>query len=288
MANKNYGILMSLGLAGVALGIWADLSSIWTVEQNWETLLSSTGVIAITFYVLLLLIGLFILIAGAWNMDGLHRTAGNFRTSLLVRWLIITGLLLVFTYIYLFSPWQTVLALAWPQALFAMGLAQVILLLAGPERKQRFGWSELAVAVGLFLYPRVIQEIRALFTDATIYRAATAAGFIILLGLIFVLYANYGERLRFGLMAWRDSLGSARWGIVALLGLIPLFHRYLVRPETYVQYNDIRFLIVVIALWWMAYLGLAGSTRVVSRESLGLSLGVLMVTSFLAWSSLLI
>jgi hypothetical protein len=76
--------------------------------------------------------------------------------------------------------------------------------------------------------------------------------------------------------------------IVTLLCLTPILHRYLVSPETYIIYDDIRFSILIIAVWLVAYLGLTGSARLVSPEALGLSLGVLSFTSFLALSSLFI
>ncbi len=43
MSNRNYGILMSLGLAGMVIGIWTEISVLWTVEQNWTKLLSLIG-----------------------------------------------------------------------------------------------------------------------------------------------------------------------------------------------------------------------------------------------------
>jgi hypothetical protein len=198
------------------------------------------------------------------------------------------GLLFIFTYIYLFSVWQPILSQPWIQLLFAMSFAQIILFVIAPQREQRFGWSEVASTLSIFLYPRVIQEMRALFTDPTVYRAATAVGFAIITGLIFLLYSNYGEKIRFGLVAWRERLGSVRFVIVALLCLTPILHRYLVSPETYIIYDDIRFSILMVAVWLVAYLGLTGSARLVSPEALGLSLGVLAFTSFLALSSLFI
>ena len=52
--------------------------------------------------------------------------------------------------------------------------------------------------------------------------------------------------------------------------------------------DDIRFAILMVVLWVMAYLGLTGSRRLVSLGSLGLCLGVLLLTFFLARTSLLI
>src|SRR4029079_12355830 len=113
-----------------------------------------------------------------------------------VRWMLVVGLLLVFTYLYLFSLWQPILSQPWLQLLFAMGFAQIILFTVAPPREQKFGWSEVALALVLFLYPRVIQEMRALFVDATIYRIATLVGFAIVLSLIAALYSTYGEKIR--------------------------------------------------------------------------------------------
>jgi hypothetical protein len=288
MNNRSYGILMSLGLAGIMIGIASEISAIWTVEQNWVKLLSLTGKITISLYLLLLFFGLFFLLTSSWRVETLNRFARIVKLSMVARWLFVVGLLFVFTYLYLFSVWQTILSQPWVQLLFAMGLAQIILFTMAPQREQTFGWSELALTLCLFLYPRMIQEMRALFTNATVYRAGTAAGLIVTLALIFVLYSTYGEKLRLALIVWREKIGPVRFGMVAFLGLTPIVYRYLVGSETYIIYDDIRFAILMVALWMVAYLGLTGSTRLVSRESLGLSLGALLFTSFLAFSSLFI
>jgi hypothetical protein len=288
MDNKNYGFLMSLGLAGMALGIWSELSNLWTVEQNWTRLLSSMGTITISLYLMLVFSGLYLLLAGAWRVEALNRMARRVRFPLVARWLIITGLSLFYTYIYLFSVWQPILSQPWSQLLVAMGFAQIILFLMAPAREQRFTLSELALTLSVFLYPRLIQEMRALFANALLYRAATAVGFVILLGLVLLLYVSYGETVRSGLVRWRERLGSARFVIVTLFCLTPLLHRYLVHWEIYVLYDDIRFAILLVAVWLVAYLSLKEPRRLVSGASLGLSLGVLLCVSFLARASLFV
>jgi hypothetical protein len=288
MDNKNYGILISLGLAGMAIGIWSEISTLWTVEQNWDRLLSSAGIITISLYLLLLLLGLYFLLKSAWRVETLNNSARKVRLSLTARWLILTGLFLLYIYIYLFSIWQPILSQPWTQLLFATVFTQLILFLMAPQREQRFGLRELALTLGIFVYPRLIQEMRALFADALVYRAATVAGIVILLGLVFALYSTYGENIRLLLIRWRERLGSVRFGIIALFCLTPLLHRYLVHWETYVLYDDIRFAIALLALWLVAYLALTGSNRLVSGETLSLSLGVMLCTSFLARSSLFI
>lgn len=277
---------MSLGLVGMSIGIWSEISSFWTVEQNWVKLLSLTGKMSISLYLIFLVLGLCSLLTGAWRLETLNGWARRRKLSPVIRWLIVLGLLLVFTYIYLYSVWQPILSQPWTQLLFAMGFAQIILFIIAPQRQQRWGWSELALTIGLFLYPRVVHETRALFADAAVYRAGTIAGFVSVLALISVLYTAYGERLRSVLLSWREQLSSVRVVIIVLLCLTPLIHRYLVDPETYILYDDIRVMILMIALWLVAFLGTTRSPRLVSREALALSLGVLLFTSFLARASL--
>jgi hypothetical protein len=288
MDKKNYGIMMSLGLVGIGIGIASEISRLWTVEQNWVRLLSLMGKLTISLYLLLLFLGLYFLFKGVWRVELLNGWARQLKLPSVVPSSLVVGLLLVFTYFYLYSVWQTILAQPWIQLLFAMAFAQILLFIVAPQREQRWGGRELALAIGLFLYPRVVQETRALFTDATVYRAVTLAGFVVILALIFILYSSYGEKLRFALLAWRERLGPARVGIIVLLSLTPIVHRYLVDPETYILYDDIRFLILIIAVWLVAYLGLMRSEQLVSLETLGLSLGALLFTSFLARASLLI
>jgi len=288
MDNKNHGILMSLGLAGIGIGIWSEISSFLTVEQNWVRLLSLMGQMTISLYLLLLFLGTYSLLMGSWRVETLNDWARRLKLSPVIRWLLVSGLLVAFTYFYLYSVWQTILAQPWTQLLFAMGVAQIIRFLVAPPREQRFGWSEFALTVGLFLYPRIVHETRALFADATIYRAVTVTGFALILALSTALYTTYGDRLRFTLLSWRESLGSARVVLILVLCLTPLLHRYLVPPETYILYDDIRSLFLVLAVWLVAYLALMRSTQLVSRETLGLGLGLLLFTSFLARASLFI
>jgi hypothetical protein len=288
MDNKNYGILISLGLAGMAIGIWPEISSLWTVEQNWARLLSRLGIITISLYLLLLFLGSYFLLTGAWRVETLNRLARQIMVSTPARWVLVTALFLLYTYIYLFSVWQPVLAQPWTQLLFAIVFTQIILFLIAPAREQRLGLPELALTLSVFLYPRLIQEMRALFANALVYRAATATGFVILLSLVFVLYSTYGEKLRLLLVRWRERLGAGRVGIIVLLCLAPLLHRYLVHWETYVLFDDIRFALLLVTVWLVAYLALTDSSRLVSGATLGLSLGVLLCVSFLARSSLFI
>ena len=153
MNSKNYAILLTLGLAGMMIGVWPEISTLWTVQQNWSQLLSLTGTVAVSIYLLLLLFGLFLLLTGSWRIQSLNRFTRRRNVSTAIRWILVVGLLLVFTYIYLFSLWQPILSQPWLQLLFAVGFAQIILFILEPQREQKFGWSEVALALVLFLYP---------------------------------------------------------------------------------------------------------------------------------------
>ncbi len=288
MNNKNYSILLLLGLVVGILELWSETSMIWSTEGPWEKLLSPMGVVAISSYILLFLFGLACIITGLLRADVLNRRARKLGISSGIRWLMIAGLLLVPAYIYLYSTWQTVLSHPWTQLIVAMGVAQLILFIAAPQREQQFGWSEFSLALSLFLYSRVVQEIRALFSNTIASRLATATGLVILLLFIFALYSTYGRRLRSLLIVWREKLGFVRFVLIALLCLTPIFYRYMVGLETYIIYDDIRFAVLLVAVWMAAYLGITGSADLVSLEALGLSLGTLMFTSFLAQYSLLV
>jgi hypothetical protein len=288
MDHKSRGILMSLALAGIVIGIQAELSLFWTVEQNWVRLLSPLGKFTISLYLVFLLSGAYVLILGAWRTEKVNRLAHRWNVPPVLRWGGSGLLLLFFTYVYLYSVWQAVLAQPWTQLLFAMGFAQILCLIVAPQREQRFGWSEIALTTGLFLYPRVVHETRALFTEAIVYRTVTAVGLLVLASLVFLLYSRSGERLRLALVAWREKRGPVRLVLAALLCLTPLLYRYLVAPETYVLYDDIRFLIFMSVVWLAAFFALRDTNRLVSGASLGLSLGVLLVVAFLARASLMI
>src|SRR5688572_19189845 len=105
MDNKNYGILMSLALAGMVVGVWSEIASLWTIEQNEVKLFSRTGVVAIGLYLLFLLVGLYVLLAGAWRVEPLNGMARRMKASMPTRWLILVCLFLFYTFFYLFSGW---------------------------------------------------------------------------------------------------------------------------------------------------------------------------------------
>ncbi len=285
MNSKNYSILMSIGLLGGLIKVWRETSMISTVQVNWGKLFSPVEILAISAYILLFLVGFSFLFMGLWRVETLNRATLTLKLKQM-GWLMLVVVILIPQYVYLYSEWQNILVNPWIQFMFAMSFAQVALFLVGQNRAQRFGWSELALALSLFLYPRIVQETRSLTTDTLSYRIVTITGFAVVVFIIFALYSPYSERIRFSLIAWREKIGAARLPLMAVLCLAPILHRYLVAPETYILYDDIRFAILLAAVWNVAYLALTGSDPLVTREALGISLGVLLFTSVLAQYSL--
>ena len=91
MNSKNYAILLTLGLAGMMIGVWPEISTLWTVQQNWSQLLSLTGTVAVSIYLLLLIFGLVLLITGSWRIQSLNNFTGARSLSPAIRWMLVIG-----------------------------------------------------------------------------------------------------------------------------------------------------------------------------------------------------
>src|SRR5574339_420180 len=90
MNSKNYALLLTLGLAGMIIGVWPEISTLWTVQQNWGQLLSLTGIVAVSIYVLLLLLGLVLLIINSWRTQSINSFTRNVSPA--IRWILFVGL----------------------------------------------------------------------------------------------------------------------------------------------------------------------------------------------------
>jgi len=267
---------------------YIEQDAIWALPQSLHNLFSLRGLIAFVAFIALLLSGYILLFLGIWHPDRLQRQSQRFSTSMPLRFGLTIGLLLVHTYIFLYSTWQPVLSTPWMQLTFAIGLAQIIQWIAAPDRPQTFGWSELALALALLIYPRVVQETRELGTSAVTYRLLAIVGFAFITFLVFAFYSLLGKRLSTTLITWRVKLGWIRYPLIGLLLVALILYRYLVLPEFYVVNDDIRFAIWLSTVWVAAYLASDGSSQLVRYEALGLCFGVSILTSFIARASLLI
>jgi hypothetical protein len=267
---------------------WKELSSTLMLDHNWNKLLSPGSVLSVSIYGLLFTAGFMVLLVGLMDPERIRLRSTLNAVSYNLRRAVFVPLLLAVVHVYLYSSWQNFLSTPWVQLLFAIGFSQILLFILAPDRSGSFGWSEAAFAVTLFVFPRIVMETRSLASDALPYRVVTVTGVAGLAALAFALYSNRGEAVRERLVELRDRLGLLRPVFVFLMALVPIFHRFLVTPETYIVYDDIRFAVFLAALWVAAYLITTGSDSLVTRDTLGLSLGMLIFTSMLAKSSLLI
>ncbi len=282
---KNIKHLLTLLLL---IGVWfsySEVRAIWSPEQAWEKLLTPPGWLAVGVSILLAVTSLATLILSLWGPGQIQALAQK-GTSL--RWpaaFILPGAL---AWILLFSPWQSLFG-PWTQLLAAAGLARLLAWLLVPGRTQPFGWRELALSFGLFLYPRMMQEVRIIYPSALLIRGSMLAGFGALLVLLFILYQPVmSESLRGKILAFRARLGRARWPVAILFLLSPFIYRYILGAGGYILYPNIRFAVWLIALFVAAILLCAEAGRLVSLESVGVSAGWLVLASALTGSLLMV
>lgn len=277
--------LLNIGLIAGLILAYFEVRAIWSPEQTWDKLLTPTGVATIVLYILFAMVGLAVLIMSLWMPRRIQPLAEKLTS---IRWPIAIAMIGFLVWTYLFSPWQTTLTKPWTQFLFAAALTRLFTWLFDPQRKQPFGWNELALAFAIFLYPRIIQEIRIVLPVKLASRAAQVIGFGFILFLITFLYTSLGNRLRSQILAWRSRLGCWRMPLIVLALLTPLIYRYVIGAGGYIVYSNIRFVVWLAALWTAAVLLCTKTGRLVSLEAMGLSMGWLVLVSAVTRSLLLV
>ena len=281
-------IIRTIVLIVVLVFAYFEQTTIWALPQNLHNLFSSKGIIGFGLSIFILLTGIRYLILGIWQPEQLQKQSQRFTTSMIARWGLSAGLLIIYAFIFLYSTWQTILSTPWLQFALSLGLAQTILWVVALNHKQSFGWSELALALTLFIYPRVVQETRELLTSTYAYRLITLAGFGMVALIVFALYSKQSEKIRAGLVSSRARLGWIRYPLIGLFCVAPILHRYVVAPDVYVVNANIRFAIWLITVLIAAYFASDGNSQLVRYEALGLCLGVSILAAYIARSLLLI
>ncbi len=239
------GIIVSCILAGF------EIRNFFLAGPDWVALLTLSGKITVAAYVLLLLWGIIgLILAPNWS-DQLSTYIERLGW---LRWAVIAGLVLPIVWFYLYSPWQTVWPGPWTQLLLAAGLVSWIARFASPRRNAGFGLSELMLALSLFLYPRIVLEVRLLSAHAVVYRAVTLLGFAFLLALTFILYSTLGKRISAVMLAVRSRLGRWRFVLISIFIASPLILRLIMGLVAYQLYTNIRFSILLFILWLLVFL----------------------------------
>ncbi|MBI5297373.1 MAG: hypothetical protein HY869_17985 [Chloroflexi bacterium] len=273
---RNLRGLLTFGLAaGLVLTI-PEIQRVFVPEPNWAKLLSAAGWATILAYLLLVIVGLTVLALSLWRPERIRPLAQRLTV---LHWSLALALLGFLTWTYLFSPWQATLTGPWTQFLVAAIAARLLTWLFAPAQDQPFGWNELALAFSIFLYPRLVQEVRLYYPVSLATRGTLAAGLLFLFGLLGFLYTAWGHNLRVGLLKLRVRLDGFRGPLAVLILLTPLFLRYAIGPTDYILHYNIRFAVWLAALWAAAYLLCAEPGRLVALESLGIATGWLVLVS---------
>ncbi|MFZ5881190.1 MAG: hypothetical protein ACOY0R_17630 [Chloroflexota bacterium] len=273
---RNLRSLLTL-LLGVGLVLTVpEVQAIFAPVPNWTKLLTASGWAAILTYLALAAAGLMVLGFSLWQPARISPLAQRLT---LLRWPLALALLGFLTWIYLFSPWQTILTAPWMQFIVAVAIARLLAWIFAPRQVQPFGWNELALAFSLFLYPRLVQEVRLYNPVPFATRGMLAAGWLFQLGLLAFFYTAPGDALRSRLLALRLRLGVIRSGLGVLLLLAPFLLQYAIGPTDYILQYNLRFAVGLAALWAAAYLLCAEPGRLVTLESVGVAAGWLVLVS---------
>ena len=218
--------LFLTGLSFSVVSAVLEIMAIFRVEQDWGSLLSLQGLSAIILYIAFLILGLITLFHAFLDFPRLQRLANTFER---LGWMRLAGVavfILFDFWFYLYSPWQAVLAGPWLQLIFSFGLAAWIALVLAPHRQLFTGWEEFILTAGLFLFPRMVQELRVLFTQVWAYRLAVLLGYFMILLLAVGLFSPlYKKWIQF-FSSWRDRMGWARWIVIGAALCGPVLFLY--------------------------------------------------------------
>ncbi len=280
--------LYLIGLIGIAIFAGLEIQAFFLVTQNWDRLMSVVGIATVALYLLLFLAGLTALIAGWFFPQPYHVISVWLQQLGRLRWFAIAAGMLSLVWFYLYSPWQGVWPGPWFQFVFALGVATSIAWLAQPERRTWSDGRELALALALFLYPRLVLELRAWYALPLVYRGATLLGYLLLLGLAVWMFTPAGEAATRKLVRIRSGLGLSRWVLAALLLCGPLIYLAAAGPKFYVVNPAIRFSLLLIEAYGLAFLIGGDATTALSLKSLILSAFALALMSFVANALLLV
>ena len=278
MNNKSKDISWMIGLILIFFIIRSEIISTFAMEETPEALSSRSGLLAIFLYSSIALAGLLSIYTRFRAEKLYHAMAGSHRW-MWIRWLVPAGLLAVITWVYLYSPWQFVLAGPWTQLIVAVGFSQLTMLLLAQRPNMKLGWGEVVLVVSIFLFPGIVNDIRLLTDSSLASRIMLLFGFTFIIVWMVVLNHPVGERLSSSLFHLRDRLGRARWVVIVPFWLAPIIYHYWVGAETTGLYANMRFAILFLSLCITSYLFCDKKDLLVSSDSLLVSLGMLVLAS---------
>jgi hypothetical protein len=279
--------LLLTGLVAAAVAAGFEIQAFLAAPQSWDRLLSDAGLLTLVLYVAVLLAGLFVLTLSWFSSQTLAAASRRLERLAWVRWAAVASALLSVVWFYLYSPWVGVWPGPWSQLMFAMGLAAILSLLARPASVAWLDGRELFLSLAIFLYPRVVLELRAWYTVPLLYRGATVLGYLLLVALTFWVYLGLD---RFATRRWAEGLvglGPLRWVLAALALLGPLLYLAVAGALFYILNPAIRFALLLVELAALAFL-IGDDARALSLKSVIVSAFALAAVSFMASGMLLV
>jgi len=274
------------GIGFSAVSAIVEILIVFSIQQDWGTLLSIEGLLTILAYIALLILGLLVLVFCFFDSSLLKRIAKWLERLGWMRWLGAAALILSVVWFYLYSPWQSVLTGPWLQLIFSFGLTAWVVMLISPHRQFFSSWEEFIFAFSLFLFPRIVLEMRVLFTQALVYRLAVLFGYLILVLLAVFLFFSSDQKFIKGLIVFRNRLGWPRWLLIALALCGPVLFYGLAGARVYVTNPNIRFSFLLIELILAAVLLNKSNEHLVSAKTLLISAFALALISALVQASL--
>ena len=276
--------LTGLGFAVVSATF--EILAIFRVEQDWGTLLSIEGLLTIVVYIAFLILGLIVLFLRFFDSPRLKKIVNQLERLGRMRWLAVAVLVLAVVWFYLYSPWQYVLTGPWLQLIFSFGLTAWVAMLISAPHSSLDGWGEIIFVFGLFLFPRIIAEMRVLFSQAWVYRLAVLVGYAMIVILAVILFSSDNQKSIKDLIAFRDRAGWSRWIVIAVALCGPVLFYGLAGTKIYVINPNIRFSLLLIELILAAILLNKNGDHLISAKTLLISAFALALISALVQASL--
>ena len=274
------------GLSFAIVSAIFEVLAVFRVQQDWGTFLSIEGLLTIVAYIAFLILGLIVLFLRFLDSPRLKEMVNQLKRLGWMRWLVVAVLILSVIWFYLYSPWQYVLTGPWLQLIFSLGLTAWIAMLISPASSSLDGWKETIFVFGLFLFPRIIMEMRVLFSQAWVYRLAVLIGYVMIMILAVILFSPDNQKSIKDLMALRDRLGWPRWIVIAAALCGPVLFYGLAGTKIYVTNPNIRFSFLLIELILVAILLNKNDGHLISAKTLLIGAFALALISALIQASL--
>lgn len=269
-----------LGLALLLLASGVETSSWYLADHDWSALYSVGGLLALVIILGALLAGLLIVLLGWFVPNVLQKIVGFPPRTKLYRWLIAVGLIFVFIWIFLYSPWQADFPNPWAKFLIALDFALLIsLTISGLQNG--LGWREAALGLALFIYVGSVGDIRMVFLTGLASRLGILIEGGCLLVIIYFLYSAKSHSMAGRLVNWSARLGRFFWLLFALALFFPMVLRFSVGPTIYWFNFGLRFAFLILLAWVVTFLMISKLDPPILAEAGLAGLGlVLLCTAF--------